>query len=74
MWRIDGRWYVYFSTSVNGTWDQMLPSLTQWVLEGSTDGPLDEAFKLKGKIRPENYHGGMLDGVCIRSHQRRISS
>ncbi|KAI9148895.1 Extracellular exo-alpha-(1-_5)-L-arabinofuranosidase [Paramyrothecium foliicola] len=63
MWRIDGRWYVYFSTSINGTWDEMLPSLTQWVLEGGTEGPLDDPFVLKGKIRPNNYHGGMLDGT-----------
>jgi hypothetical protein len=60
---VDGRWYVYFSTSVDGTWDVMLPSLTQWVLEGGADSPLDDPFELVGTIRPENYHGGMLDGV-----------
>ncbi|CAG9982463.1 unnamed protein product [Clonostachys byssicola] len=63
IWRLNGRWYVYFSTSINGTWGEMLPSLTQWVLEGGTGAPLDEPFSLVGKIRPDNYHGGMLDGT-----------
>jgi hypothetical protein len=41
----------------------MLPSLRQWVLEGGTETPLADRFTLRGVFRPENYQGGMLDGV-----------
>ncbi|KAB5545770.1 glycosyl hydrolase [Coniochaeta sp. 2T2.1] len=65
MWRIDGRWYIYFATTVDAgdAWDVMIPSLTTWVLEGGTGNPLDTPFVAKGQVKPANYHSGMLDST-----------
>lgn len=55
---------IYFSTSEkHDSWDQILPSLRLWVLEGGTDTPLSDPYTLVSEIRPSNYDGGMLDGV-----------
>ncbi|RYP14591.1 hypothetical protein DL765_006262 [Monosporascus sp. GIB2] len=62
MWRVNDRWYVYFSTSEDlPSWDLILPSLRIWALEGGSGTPLSEPYKLVSEVRPPNYHGGMLD-------------
>ncbi|KXJ90097.1 glycosyl hydrolase [Microdochium bolleyi] len=64
---VDGRWYVYFTTSIDDPeWGVMLPTLTQWVLGGPTTTPLDGDWEFLGMIRPENYKGGMLDGTIYK--------
>ncbi|KAJ1326061.1 family 43 glycosylhydrolase [Microdochium nivale] len=64
---VDGRWYIYFSTSIDDPdWAVMLPTLTQWVLGGPTTSPLDGEWELLGTIRPENYQSGMLDGTVYK--------
>lgn len=70
---VDGRWHIYFTTSIDDPeWGVMLPTLTQWVLGGplESEGPLvpgegNDGWEFLGMIRPENYKGGMLDGVSV---------
>ena len=57
---------AYFSTSEDHeSWGDILPTLRIWALEGGTETPLSDSYKLVSEIRPPNYDGGMLDGVRV---------
>lgn len=67
MHNVDGRWYLYFSSSVcNEDWGIVLPSLRVYVLGGGTENPLSGDYEMLGPIIPPNFDHGMLDAVSIR--------
>ena len=64
MHNVDGRWYLYFSSSVcNEDWGIVLPSLRVYVLGGGTENPLSGDYEMLGPIIPPNFDHGMLDAV-----------
>ena len=64
MHKVDGRWYVYFSSSVcDDDWGVVLPTLRVYVLGGGSENPLSGDYEMLGPIIPPNFDNGMLDAV-----------
>jgi GH43 family beta-xylosidase len=68
MHNVDGRWYLYFSSSVcDEDWGIVLPSLRVYVLGGGVENPLSGDYEMLGPIVPPNFDHGMLDAVSVIS-------
>jgi GH43 family beta-xylosidase len=66
MHKVDGRWYIYFSSSVcDPDWGVVLPTLRVYVLGGGTENPLSGDYEMLGPIIPPNFDHGMLDAVSF---------
>lgn len=61
MFKLDNKWYVYYTAGDGEDSDQRT-----WVLENSSDNPMTGTWVDKGKITNENFDSWAIDGTVMQ--------